>query len=198
MKLADVSIRRPVFALMMSAAIVVLGIASYTQLGLDLMPKTDFPMVVVRTSLPGAWTSTANQLERRAFTLQDVLFVVDDYAPQALDHRELETKASRLLRAQGNLSGRGRLRADLSERPAMPPRGLILSTGEDRPGGRSILARTLLLELDRAQVDLARLSAAQQLASRPLSFVRNTRCHHALHFEPRPGGVTPRGKRLVF
>ncbi len=54
MKLADVSIRRPVFAFMMSAAIVVLGIASYRQLGLDLMPKTDFPMVVVRTSLPGA------------------------------------------------------------------------------------------------------------------------------------------------
>jgi HAE1 family hydrophobic/amphiphilic exporter-1 len=54
MKLADVSIRRPVFAIMMSAAIVVLGIASYNQLGLDLMPKTDFPMVVVRTSLPGA------------------------------------------------------------------------------------------------------------------------------------------------
>jgi len=54
MKLADVSIRRPVFAFMMSAAIVVLGIASYKQLGLDLMPKTDFPMVVVQTSLPGA------------------------------------------------------------------------------------------------------------------------------------------------
>jgi hydrophobic/amphiphilic exporter-1 (mainly G- bacteria), HAE1 family len=54
MKLADVSIRRPVFAFMMSAAIVVLGIASYRQLGLDLMPKTDMPMVVVRTSLPGA------------------------------------------------------------------------------------------------------------------------------------------------
>jgi HAE1 family hydrophobic/amphiphilic exporter-1 len=54
MKLADVSIKRPVFAVMMSAAIVVLGVAAYLQLGLDLMPKTDFPMVVVRTSLPGA------------------------------------------------------------------------------------------------------------------------------------------------
>jgi len=54
MKIADVSIRRPVFAFMMSAAIVVLGIASYSQLGLDLMPKTDFPVVMVRTSLPGA------------------------------------------------------------------------------------------------------------------------------------------------
>jgi HAE1 family hydrophobic/amphiphilic exporter-1 len=54
MKIADVSIRRPVFAVMMSAAIVVLGLASYNQLGLDLMPKTDLPMVFVRTSLPGA------------------------------------------------------------------------------------------------------------------------------------------------
>jgi HAE1 family hydrophobic/amphiphilic exporter-1 len=54
MKLADVSIRRPVFAFMMSAAIVVLGIASYSMLGLDLMPKTDAPVVFVQTSLPGA------------------------------------------------------------------------------------------------------------------------------------------------
>lgn len=54
MKLADVSIRRPVFAFMMSAAIVVLGIASYSQLGLDLMPKTDAPVVFVQTNLPGA------------------------------------------------------------------------------------------------------------------------------------------------
>jgi HAE1 family hydrophobic/amphiphilic exporter-1 len=54
MKLADVSIRRPIFAIMMSAAIIVLGFASYRQLGLDLMPKTDSPMVTVRTSLPGA------------------------------------------------------------------------------------------------------------------------------------------------
>ncbi|MDR0310068.1 MAG: efflux RND transporter permease subunit [Acidobacteriota bacterium] len=54
MKIADVSIRRPVFAFMMSAAILVLGIASYSQLGLDLMPKTDAPVVFVQTSLPGA------------------------------------------------------------------------------------------------------------------------------------------------
>ena len=54
MKIADVSIRRPVFAFMMSAAILVLGLASYNQLGLDLMPKTDMPVVFVMTSLPGA------------------------------------------------------------------------------------------------------------------------------------------------
>src|SRR5262249_30763374 len=74
-----------------------------------------------RKHLPGAWSSTANQLERRAFILKDSLFVIDDYAPSGLDTREIETKAARLLRSQGNLSGRARLRSDLTERPAWPP-----------------------------------------------------------------------------
>ena len=54
MKLADVSVRRPVFAVMMSAALIVLGWFSYRDLGLDLMPKTDYPTVTVSASLPGA------------------------------------------------------------------------------------------------------------------------------------------------
>ena len=54
MTLADVSVKRPVFAFMMSAALITLGLFSYRQLGLDLMPKTDYPVVVVMTSLPGA------------------------------------------------------------------------------------------------------------------------------------------------
>jgi HAE1 family hydrophobic/amphiphilic exporter-1 len=54
MKLADVSVRRPVFAVMMSAALVVLGLFSYRGLGLDLMPKTDYPTVTVNASLAGA------------------------------------------------------------------------------------------------------------------------------------------------
>jgi hydrophobic/amphiphilic exporter-1 (mainly G- bacteria), HAE1 family len=54
MSLADVSIKRPVFAFMMTAALVVLGAFSYRELGLDLMPKTDYPVVIVNVSLPGA------------------------------------------------------------------------------------------------------------------------------------------------
>ena len=53
-KLAEVSVRRPVFAVMMSAALIVLGWFSYRDLGLDLMPRTDSPTVNVRASLPGA------------------------------------------------------------------------------------------------------------------------------------------------
>ncbi len=54
MKLADVSVKRPVFAIMMTAALIVLGAVSYEELGLDLMPKTDAPVVTVQVNLPGA------------------------------------------------------------------------------------------------------------------------------------------------
>jgi len=117
-----------------------------------------------RTTLPGAWSSTVNHLEHRAFVLKDTIFAVDDYAPTALDRKELETKAARLIRAQGNLSGRGRLRADLTEHRVFHPRGLIVSTGEERPSGQSILARTFLIEMEQNHVDVARLTEAQSSA----------------------------------
>ena len=54
MNIAEVSVRRPVFAIMMTAALIVMGAVSYQSLGLDLMPKTDAPVVSVQASLPGA------------------------------------------------------------------------------------------------------------------------------------------------
>jgi HAE1 family hydrophobic/amphiphilic exporter-1 len=54
MKLAEVSVHRPVFAIMMTAALIVLGAVSYESLGLDLMPKTDAAVVSVQANLPGA------------------------------------------------------------------------------------------------------------------------------------------------
>jgi hydrophobic/amphiphilic exporter-1 (mainly G- bacteria), HAE1 family len=54
MKLAEISVKRPVFAIMMTTALIVLGAFSYKDLGLDLMPKTDQPVVNVQVQLPGA------------------------------------------------------------------------------------------------------------------------------------------------
>jgi HAE1 family hydrophobic/amphiphilic exporter-1 len=53
-KLAEVSIRRPVFASMIILALVVVGAASYFRLGVDRFPSVDLPNVSVRTTLPGA------------------------------------------------------------------------------------------------------------------------------------------------
>jgi HAE1 family hydrophobic/amphiphilic exporter-1 len=53
-KLAEVSIRRPVFASMIILALVVIGVASYFRLGVDRFPSVDLPTVSIRTTLPGA------------------------------------------------------------------------------------------------------------------------------------------------
>ncbi|MCC7342623.1 MAG: efflux RND transporter permease subunit [Bryobacterales bacterium] len=53
-KLAEICIRRPIFAAMIILAMVVVGTASYFRLGLDRFPQVDLPTVSVRTSLPGA------------------------------------------------------------------------------------------------------------------------------------------------
>ena len=61
MKLADTSIRRPVFAVMLIGALVVLGIVSIPRLGIDLWPRVEFPMVVVTTKLAGAAPETVER-----------------------------------------------------------------------------------------------------------------------------------------
>src|SRR5688572_30825943 len=53
-KLAEICIKRPVFAAMIILALVVIGAAIYFRLGVDRTPAIDLPNVSVRTSLPGA------------------------------------------------------------------------------------------------------------------------------------------------
>jgi len=55
-KLADICIRRPVFAAMIILALVVVGAASYGRLGVDRFPSVDLPTVSIRTTLPGSST----------------------------------------------------------------------------------------------------------------------------------------------
>lgn len=118
-------------------------------------------------NLPGSWLSTGNALEAVAFAAKDMLIVVDDFVPGADPQAaaRLYREAERLLRAQGNAAGRLRLRPDATLRPAKPPRGLILSTGEDVPRGHSLRARLLILELPKGNLDWSRLTACQREAA---------------------------------
>jgi HAE1 family hydrophobic/amphiphilic exporter-1 len=52
--LAKLCIQRPVFATMLIASLVVVGLFSYFSLGVDLFPKVDIPTVQVTVSDPGA------------------------------------------------------------------------------------------------------------------------------------------------
>ncbi len=53
-KLAEICIRRPVFATMIVLSLVVVGAAGFFKLGVDRFPSVDLPTVSVRTQLPGA------------------------------------------------------------------------------------------------------------------------------------------------
>jgi hypothetical protein len=99
--------------------------------------------------LPMSWSSTGNALEGLAFVTKDCLVVADDFCPtgSTADVQRTHKDADRLFRGQGNRSGRQRMRADGSLRPHKPPRGLILSTGEDTPRGQSLRARLLVIEI---------------------------------------------------
>jgi hypothetical protein len=117
--------------------------------------------------LPGSWSSTGNSLEALGFVAKDAPLAVDDFAPSGstADVQRAHREADRLLRAQGNAAGRARCRSDATLVQGKPPRGLILSTGEDIPRGQSLRARVFVLEFLAGDVDAERLTACQQDAA---------------------------------
>ena len=76
-KLAEVSIRRPVFAAMLVLALVVIGPTGYTKLGVDRFPSVDLPTVSVRTVLRGASpeemeTEVSQRIEEAVNTVEGI------------------------------------------------------------------------------------------------------------------------------
>jgi len=65
-KLAEVCIKRPVFATMLVMAFVVVGAASWFRLGVDRFPAVDLPTVNVRVELPGASSERLRPRSRRS------------------------------------------------------------------------------------------------------------------------------------
>ncbi|HJR06822.1 MAG TPA: efflux RND transporter permease subunit [Pyrinomonadaceae bacterium] len=53
-KLAEICVRRPVFATMLILSLTVVGIFSFFSLGVDLFPKIDFPTITITVVNPGA------------------------------------------------------------------------------------------------------------------------------------------------
>lgn len=74
-KLAEICIRRPVFAAMIILSLVVVGAASYFRLGVDRFPSVDLPTVSVRTGLPGGSPEEVESLITQQ--IEDVVNTVD-------------------------------------------------------------------------------------------------------------------------
>jgi len=74
-KLAEICIRRPVFATMIVLSLVVVGTASFFRLGVDRFPSVDLPTVSVRTNLPGASPQEVESLVTQQ--IEEVVNTVD-------------------------------------------------------------------------------------------------------------------------
>jgi hypothetical protein len=109
------------------------------------------------------FSDTAGVLEKRAFTLKDVLTVIDDWHP-AGNRRGAEAMAEtaqRMIRSFSNRTGRARLNSDMSERQRYSPRGLALFTAEELPTLESTLARLCVISVDVEDIDREKLTALQ-------------------------------------
>src|SRR5512142_1877511 len=74
-KLAEICIRRPVFASMIVLTLVVVGIAGYLHLQVDRFPAVDLPTVRVSTRLPGA--SPAEMEAQVSQPIEEVLNTIE-------------------------------------------------------------------------------------------------------------------------
>ena len=128
-----------------------------------LTPLNEF----LTTDLPMSFQDTANSITANAFTLKDVLTCIDDFYPSDnAEMKKLNTTAQKIMRAYGDRTGRGRMRADCTLMENRPPQGNAIITGELRPDvGESGIARYFPLELKDGDVNLAYLTEYQEEAA---------------------------------
>lgn len=113
---------------------------------------------------------TANGFRESLFAAKDALCLIDEFVPTGGTNEQLKTHAlgEQVLRSVANKSGRARLGRDLKLQEPHEPRALLLSTGEDRPRGHSLAARTIHLTLSRETVNKERLTVCQHDARKGL------------------------------
>jgi HAE1 family hydrophobic/amphiphilic exporter-1 len=147
MFLSNLSIKHPVFATMMMAALAVLGIASYAQLKVDLFPKIEVPVITVTTIYPGAGPETVERevtkrIEEEVNTVEGVRHI-ESISQEGLSNIvvEFQLEVSAVAAAQDVRGKIAAIRGDLPreiEEPivqridfGMMP---ILSVGVNAPG----------------------------------------------------------------
>lgn len=85
MSISDVSIRRPVLAVMLVGALVVLGWLSLSRLGVDLFPNVEFPYISVTTTLEGASPGTIES---------EVTDVIEEYVSTISGLRQVRSSST--------------------------------------------------------------------------------------------------------
>jgi len=153
--------------------------------------------VFMRTNLM-TFSSTGNAIERALFDAKDAVCVVDDFHPanSLSEEHDLNMKFVRLLRSVGERAGRRRMNRDTTAKRELPPRALVIITGERRPTGHSNLGRLFPVELIKGSVSLPKLSELQErrelLRVAMGSFVQWLACY----FEPLSAWLPARFRAL--
>ena len=125
MKLSDLSIKRPVFASMLSLALVLFGALGYQRLTVRELPDIDAPIISVQTSLRGAnprvmESSVTDVLEEELSTLEGLRTLTSSSGEQNSNitleftlERDVETAAQDVRDKVSRV--RGRLPVDVDE-----------------------------------------------------------------------------------
>ncbi|MDP9473315.1 MAG: DUF927 domain-containing protein [Chloroflexota bacterium] len=104
------------------------------------------------------WGSTVNALEAMASYAKDVPFLIDDYKPGMVTSNDIV----RFLQNYADGTGRDRLTRESDLKQSKIVQAHLLSTGEDAPTGEaSVMARSLILRLERGDARLDHLREAQ-------------------------------------
>jgi hypothetical protein len=145
-------------------SVMVVGQTGRFKTELTTLAQQHFGPTFGRKALPAQWSATANYVEKVAFEAKDAVVVVDDFAPSgsSLNVLKMHEAAARVFRGIGNHGSRGRMAADGGLPPDYPPRGLLVTFGEDVPAGSSsVAARVFTVEVGAGAVAPAALTIAQ-------------------------------------
>jgi hypothetical protein len=117
--------------------------------------------------LPTQWLAwTKMRLLEMAFAAKDVPLVIDNWMPGSSrdEQKDLDKKAHSIIQAIGDHAGRGRF-AGRAVRPGsndtLPPRGLIISTGEQLPDVESTQGRMFVIRMEPDEINPDTLTYAQ-------------------------------------
>ncbi|MFO7870523.1 MAG: efflux RND transporter permease subunit [Kiritimatiellia bacterium] len=88
MFLSNTAIKRPVLTTVILLIVIILGVASYLRLGVELFPDIEFPIIVVNTAYPGAGPEEIERLVTKPIednvTLVDNVKFIESYSSEGV------------------------------------------------------------------------------------------------------------------
>ena len=176
---ADVSIKRPVFAVMMIAALVVFGLLAYPRIGVDLFPDVEFPVVTILATYPGADPETmeskvADPIEEAINSLSGI---------KALRSTNLESVSQVVVEFELNVSADQAVQ-DIRDRVS----GILanLPSGIDPP---------VIQKFDVGAAPIMAVALAGKLSPRDLTHLADKVVKERIQRVPGVGGIDLVGKR---